>query len=512
MDLLSPRKYGFKHEEWRPLQADAIQWLLEDFWKRVVVVEAPPGIGKTPLALAYAMNHGLGQTYIVTSTKQLQTQYEKELDKVFSMKGMSNYPCLELEAINGTCDMGPCHSGWTCPRKDECYYYEAKRYAADQSIVVTNYAYLLNIANYDQSFEFPPVLILDEAHAIEDELLGFVGDTLSEHVFEGFQLEWSPSLDWYEVQQWLNRVSDEVKELVSTYDENEVVKLGKTFDKVQDILANPDGKFVIELRDGYVDIKPVFARQHVHKLFQTAERIVLMSATMRPYPRMLELLGLSLDEAQVLEVPSDFDPARRPIWFWPVANVSYKTRDEAYPALVQAIDQIMDARPGVKGIIHTVSFELARYIKEQSRHSPRLLSHHFGVTREEVIDQFKESKDLWLVSPSIEHGIDLPYDECRVNVIAKVPYGNLGSKQTRMQYEDNPVIYLMKTVHRLIQMIGRAMRAPDDWGETFILDEQADNLYFRRRKWFPDHIVDSWHEITSIDEASMEVQLGKESR
>jgi hypothetical protein len=56
------------------------------------VLEAPPGFGKSPVAIAVAMT--LGSSYICTSTKDLQTQYVKDFPFVKIAKGMNNFSCL----------------------------------------------------------------------------------------------------------------------------------------------------------------------------------------------------------------------------------------------------------------------------------------------------------------------------------------------------------------------------------------------------------------------------------
>ncbi len=502
--LKQPSDYGFKHPGWRTEQPEGLNFLMES-QTRTSVMELPPGIGKTTIAIMYALLTGK-KTWVLTNTKQLQEQYLAEHALVYSIKGKGNYQCVEEPEGTG-CDLGACNFGWECPRRavregpdlkdEECLYFQAKEEASWSPFVVTNYSYFLNIANYDRTYEPPDVLICDEAHMVEDEILSFAGVSFSKRTFERFGLTWEPEDNWPDLVRWMNKVEEDLATSIQvnslnirkTPDDVQALNyLVRMIEKIGTILTQKEAEYVIEMPDDdHFEVKPVFAREHTQLLFGDIPRIILMSATVEPLDKFNKMLGV--EDSDYLRIDSPYDPEKRPIHYWPVASMSRVNKDTAYPLIVEAIDAIIDARPGVNGIIHTVSYPLANYIIEQSAFADCMMTHGDDVPREEVIASFKQSTGKWLVSPSIEHGVDLPYEECRVNVICKTPYGYLGSEQIRKQMEEDAGIYQMKTLHRLIQMIGRAMRAPDDWGETFILDKTAGRLVRMRRKWVPTHIV-----------------------
>src|SRR5215472_8171791 len=58
---------------------------------KYIVLEAPTGFGKSPVAIAAALT--LGSSYICTSTKDLQTQYSRDFAFVRVAKGKSNFTC-----------------------------------------------------------------------------------------------------------------------------------------------------------------------------------------------------------------------------------------------------------------------------------------------------------------------------------------------------------------------------------------------------------------------------------
>jgi ATP-dependent DNA helicase DinG len=60
-----------------------------------IILEAPTGFGKSPIAVSLALT--LGSSYICTSTKELQTQYTKDFPYLKVAKGKNNFSCLVKE-------------------------------------------------------------------------------------------------------------------------------------------------------------------------------------------------------------------------------------------------------------------------------------------------------------------------------------------------------------------------------------------------------------------------------
>ena len=85
---------------------------------KYILLEAPTGFGKSPVAIAIALT--LGSSYICTSTKDLQTQYSRDFPYLKVSKGMNNFPCLVKEDFikNGTYRCGVCVSDDV----NECYH------------------------------------------------------------------------------------------------------------------------------------------------------------------------------------------------------------------------------------------------------------------------------------------------------------------------------------------------------------------------------------------------------
>jgi Rad3-related DNA helicase len=93
-----------------------------------------------------------------------------------------------------------------------------------------------------------------------------------------------------------------------------------------------------------------------------------------------------------------------------------------------------------------------------------------------------------MFAPSLDRGIDLPYDLCGTQIIAKVPFLYLGDKQisARMHSPGGGNWYTVHTIRTIVQMSGRGMRSADDYCTTYILDSQfTTNLYKRSSNLFP---------------------------
>jgi ATP-dependent DNA helicase DinG len=77
---------------------------------KYIVLEAPTGFGKSPVAIAVALT--LGTSYMCTSTKDLQTQYARDFPFLKVAKGKKNFICNVREDFirNGTHKCGLCDS------------------------------------------------------------------------------------------------------------------------------------------------------------------------------------------------------------------------------------------------------------------------------------------------------------------------------------------------------------------------------------------------------------------
>jgi Rad3-related DNA helicase len=87
-----------------------------------ILLEAPTGFGKSPVAIAAGL--ALGSSYICTSTKDLQAQYSRDFPYIKVAKGKNNFSCAVKDDFirNGTYKCGLCVSN----NSSECYHTTAE--------------------------------------------------------------------------------------------------------------------------------------------------------------------------------------------------------------------------------------------------------------------------------------------------------------------------------------------------------------------------------------------------
>ncbi len=242
-----------------------------------------------------------------------------------------------------------------------------------------------------------------------------------------------------------------------------------------------DDTWIYEEKDDKWEFKPTWISQFMTDFFWNhAERFVLMSATPPP-PKLL-----GLEDCREICIPSQFPKENRRVIYEPVANLTFKTMNEERPKLVDRIREIIKAHPNEKGLIHTVSYSLASYISTNIN-SDRLLTHN-GSGRTETLERFKRSSNpSILISPSMDRGVDLPYDSARWCIVAKLPFPDLSDKQVSSRLYSSSFgkyWYAWITACSLIQMTGRIVRAVDDWGISYILDKQFETFYGKNSNLF----------------------------
>ena len=85
-----------------------------------------------------------------------------------------------------------------------------------------------------------------------------------------------------------------------------------------------------------------------------------------------------------------------------------------------------------------------------------------------------------LVASSMDRGIDLPDEACRVQIVLKVPYPSLGDKQVAERLystRDGKTWYAVEVARSILQMSGRGVRHVDDYCECVILDSSFVGWY-----------------------------------
>ena len=485
---------------------------------RFRVLAAPPGSGKSLIYAGSLLLDG-GRGLILVKTKALQTQLEEELGGlIYSIVGHANYPCkryvrssgfgksTEEEEDDAVCPLPP----------DECSYRRACDAARKSQIVVTNYAHWVALARVGEvnrlgTFDF---LVCDEAHNILDQMTDLLAIELQPYrISQLLGLEGDlalPGSDASPFPAWV----EWAKHLISlpqpdTADATRLRKLYRLRRNLRRFVSSA-GKgraWAIEREPptaphpDLVKLSPVWCADTVEPyLFRGIEKICLTSATIsRKTLRYLDVERQGEgkpDGFMYWEVPSIFDPRRRPFYIWPTIALDKRTTDAQMRLLVSRVDLILDAYPEVKGLLQSVSYDRAFTFLTMSRNHSRLLTHR---SRElaHALQRFRKSPDpLVLCSPAIDEGVSFPHDECRFAILPKVPFLYSPDPVVKLRTKDDKGWANNEIVNKIEQMYGRGMRAPDDWCTTWMLDKHfgffAPKVVWH--KWFRD----AWAPITEM--------------
>lgn len=523
--------FGSKFQEWRPAQIQALDLVVASS-KRFIGIVAPTGFGKSLFGMA-AMRFapGVERAAYLTSTRSLQDQ----ADRLFAgmglvdVRGQQNYPCIALEPGSSLsryrnrrkhlamCDEGPCHVGVQChhapdPRvpneEPYCRYYNKVWKAQRGDLVSTNYAYWMTSHTYGQGLGERDLLVLDEAHSAITELERFLVFDLSTEDAGRLNTTLLPDRDLGAWHTWgetyRQRLQDRVTYLERTPpttggDATERRQLKRLLGKLEQLADMDPEQWVIEREQWKVRFSPLdvsaYAESH---LFHGTDKVLLMSATLTE--KTLDMLGIPADQREIYEFPSTFPVERRPVYaFDSVIEVRVRAEmtEQDLELWLERIDTFIDARRHLKGVIHCVSYDRGRYLYTHSRHRDLMLFHEKG-DAQIAVDALKlHDGPAILVSPSIMTGTDLPYDECRWQVIAKVPIPDNRGPIAQARIKADPDYSWYVAMQDLEQAVGRGMRAEDDACETLIADDTFGTWFLRRARPFAtSNFLDSIRFIT----------------
>ncbi len=415
------------------------------------------------------------------------TQYMDDFQDIgmVDIRGKSNYPCDLREDYS--CEEGKLAR---CPYWGSvaCPYSQAELRVRSSRLVVTNYAKWFNTSKWCGPFEGFEQLILDEAHSSVEELAGAMEITLhhkeiEETLGKAFLIgqEANEFANWKtwarEAQVLCNGEIEKVKGRISSKDPKAAwLRHYSHMTNLQQNLATIEAArskdwIVEETQEGFQFDPIIPARYAELKLFCKIPRVVLTSATIRP--KTLHMLGVSSDRFDFLEFPSDFDPARCPVYHIPTMRNDHRQGD--FSLLYLKADQIMARRGDRKGIIHTISWIRRDEVLDCTRYSERMLSNIKGEPASGTLEEFRESPlGTVLVSPSFGTGYDFAGDTCEYQIILKIPFQDGRSKIVKARQEADKDYGAYQAMQDLVQMVGRPMRSKDDRAETFILDDHIE--------------------------------------
>jgi len=494
---MQPSHLGFRQPSWRPGQLPAIARITDSRQStRFSGLSAPTGFGKSLVYLAAAKL--IGRTVVLTSTKALQDQLVRDVPDAVTVKGRSEFPCL-YHGGRHTAEAGVCRMRVRCPYKDNgCRYWLQIEYAKLADLVITNYAFWLTARAADlRDFD---LLVLDEAHTATDWLDEALTVRLREPTI---RTRLPDSEDPAEIASWARE-----RAAVLPAPPNNDPSAIRRFLRAKSLLesAAQAGKGWVAERikngggPGGIDMAPIWSGTGEGKtrLFGDLPRVLLTSATLTR--KTVELLGVAADELDWQEHEHGTPVDNRRLTWVPTVRVNHRTTRSEMMEWVRRIDQICGGRLDRKGVIHTVSYSRSQLVLERSAYSELMVGHTSGGLAAAVTQYLSGDPPQILVSPAATEGIDLPGDQCRYQVLGKIPYPYTASKvmQARMARDADYAGYLAMSA--LVQACGRGVRSADDWCENLIIDDNIQWFARRNGRFAPKWFMDGYCERSTIPE------------
>nr|WP_202614537.1 ATP-dependent DNA helicase [Halostella litorea] len=237
---------------------------------------------------------------------------------------------------------------------------------------------------------------------------------------------------------------------------------------------------------GRAELYTCIPQEVTGQLFDEVYASVLMSATLRPFDVMGDVLGL---ESPVTMAYGLSFPAERRRTFaaeTPALFASERDDPDTQAAVAGALSDAVRFTPG-----NTLAF-FPSYAEAERYHE--LLDVEATVYRDEPGDsveelrrEFTDSDDAVLCTSlwgTLAEGVSFDGDDARTVVVVGVPYPHLDDRAKAVQAaygaafsergEDAGWEYAVEipTIRKTRQALGRVIRAPDDFGVRVLLDER----------------------------------------
>lgn len=341
------------------------------------------------------------------------------------------------------------HSEWRDRLKDSsrlCQYIHQRNIAMKASHSVFNYPMFFGLMM--NGLGKRELLVLDEAHLLETEIVGFRGLSISRNRLRKFLPNLKFDNHGYDIMGWIDflrklkemlleiitPITDQVQVPVQTTESgmeiietepkpnpnpnpnisNEVYTeiteyIGKLKSTLENISSNPDDWIVseIKLEGGEVVrvlLKPLDVSPYCKSVFGLCSKSLMMSGTILDPNLFCQMIGLDPEKVKYIPVPSDFPLQNRPLYPLDIAflNKAQLQNEEVQRRIALTTDKLMTLHKDWKGIIHITSYPQLNFIKQNiSRENrERLLETNPEKERDEVIEQhchYKPDKPTVLI-------------------------------------------------------------------------------------------------------------------
>ena len=517
---------AFPAPSYRGAQAQALVDIRDAFeaGNDVVLVRAPTGSGKSLLGRAVMgaarrpeeadPSDPVGAYYTTPQVSQLDdVAADPLLSDLQVIRGKANYDCILPGEEHTPVDRAPCARtrGYDCSAKHRCPYFSDRAIAASREHAAMTLAYFMHTAGSDV-FGRRDVCVIDEAHGLGEWAEMYATIDLGPETVPVWDDVRVPDVDGEleraaQFAETLIGVCEGAKNDLLARDELDPAEAARR-DRLQERISELSW-FVEDLRDPQsattwivdqsedrrLTIKPMDPERYLqHTIWDRAERFALLSATILDKEAFCRSAGLSTDRVALVDVPHTFPVENRPLYNVTQGKMTYEERAETIPRIAETVVSLLASHPESKGIVHAHSYAIQEALAE------RLEAHGVGgrvrthdrETRDAALEGWKAADEPHVfLSVKMEEALDLEGDLARWQVLCKAPFPNTRDSRVAERLADGQWGWYYRTALRtVIQAAGRVVRAPDDYGATYLADTSILDLFDRARGDMPDWFAD----------------------
>ncbi|MFP8957778.1 helicase C-terminal domain-containing protein [Natrialbaceae archaeon A-CW3] len=514
----------------------------------VVLVRAPTGSGKSLLARAVAgcartvdeaePSEASGAYYTTPQVSQLDDVAGDDLLQDLNIiRGKSNYTCILPGELDTPVNQAPCvrERGYDCSVQHRCPYFSDRAIASNRSIAAMTLAYFMQTAG-SEVFRKRDVVVIDEAHGLSEwaemyatiqlgpRTVPFWDDLRVPQVgsveraaryAEALAQRCTSRKDDLLAQETLTpgdvRERDRLQELIGELEffvkdyrdpESPTTWLvdqgdaggsggvGSSGGKGNETADGDEGDSD-EPQGGPLTIKPMDPERYLrYTVWDRGNKFALLSATILNKDAFCRHVGLEPSRVALVDVGHTFPVENRPLYDVTQGKMTYEHREETLPKIARTIVRIMQHHPDEKGLIHAHSYAIQEELESLLTDfgvGDRVRSHSRD-DRDADLEAWKASSDPDVfLSVKMEEALDLKGDLCRWQVLCKAPFLNTSDSRVAHRLEQGQwAWYYRAALRTVIQACGRVIRAPDDYGSTYIADSSLLDLFERARTDMPD--------------------------
>ena len=493
--------YYNPYPSFQPGQAEAINQMLSalDDGRKVVELNAPTASGKSldlyVLGLVLSKELDMDKTIYSTPLVSLVDQlgYTKEFSNMPILKGKRNYLCNLVPSIMA--DDCPFKNFGDAlvyckqerddeegkPCKDCLYQKDRARFKASKFGATTFARYLVDPACHSNC----RALLIDESAGLEKTLVDWstlkLPATIDKHHLRSSVVAYN--------QELMEQIKALEKKLAGNCMKNSgdlqnaselqknLNRLNRESAKCHKIIHHIDSEHKYFL-DSEMRFRLLEGKSEFSEMIEHLDFVVLASGT--------PTTGLYCDDFQQINIQHPIPIASRLIHYIPIGSMAYKERQATAPKMAAMIEKL-HAKSHKKTMVHCGAYNIARMLYDNmTREGRKIAILQDQKDREASKTRFLSCSEGIFLSVAYSEGLDLKGEEYPLNIIAKVPFENIGDEFIKARNaNDNYKRYNLFAAVEVMQAAGRCTRTVSDFSDTYILDESWKQFFGRSRKLFP---------------------------